>query len=432
LSAEAPLQNFRGSANSSKNLEIFITVQMFIQKLALLKRLAQNPVGGVQWGMGLKLKITTIALILCVGAGVGGMLWLRFSNHKITDRELLREAASEWKSEGEPGNGPNEQIFEQQAAQGYYDDAAATGRLFKSAEDLQWSLVELAKIRAQNGDIQGAKNSLNGLAESDVRARAAKVIALIQAHRGDLSGALDTIAPSGQSDEVFLAFGRHQIERGDFEGALNTAERTKSGYQLYYDIGDALRLRGEQSRARKLAAHMKDRKLAALFLNCARFTLWPDPEVRTIQMTPCDYSWTYATEGKFAEADAVILKNKCSNVSFVAAGQYAIDPTGAEQLLRANADKKELARGLGELVDAAVKKGDIADALRFLGDLQNLSGPDSACLQVHEIARAWTIRDGPKVVLKWAHSRPTTGQRTWALIGMAEALGHPVSRRDYL
>jgi hypothetical protein len=69
----------------------------------------------------------------------------------------------------------------------------------------------------------------------------------------------------GQSDEVFLAFGQYQIEKGNFEGALNTAEQAKSGYQLFYDIGNALRIRGEQSRARKLAARMKDRKLAALF-----------------------------------------------------------------------------------------------------------------------------------------------------------------------
>jgi hypothetical protein len=77
------------------------------------------------------------------------------------------------------------------------------------------------------------------------------------------------IGPFGESDEVFLAYGRHQIEMGDFEGTLNTAERTRSGYQIFYDIGDALRIRGDQSRARKLAA---------LFLECARFTLWPRRE----------------------------------------------------------------------------------------------------------------------------------------------------------
>ncbi len=372
----------------------------------------------------LKLGVSAI-LLFSLAAGIGWVLWLRFSDRKITDQELLREAVAEWKRSGEPGYGPDYQIFEQQAAQGYYDDAAATGHLFKRVDDVQWSVVELAKIRAENGDIQGAKNSVNSLAGSEVRAKATEVIALIQAHRGDLSGALETIAPLGQSDEVFLAFGQYQIERGDFEGTLNTAERTRSGYQLYYDIGDALRLRGQQSRARKLAAHMKDSKHAALFLDCARFTLWPrKEEVRTIQLAPCDYSWMYATEGKFAEAAAIIQQNQCPNVSFVAARQYAVDPADAEHLLRARADQQDLARGLGEFAKVAAEKGNIAEALRFLDNIQSLSGAESVNPEVHAIARAWTIRDGPKAVLKWARSRPTTEQRTWALIGMAEALGH--------
>ena len=161
------------------------------------------------------------------------MLWRRFPHHKITDQELLREAVAQWEKAGEPGNGPNYQIFEQQGAQGYYDDAAATGRLFKRADDVQWSIVELVKIRAENGDIQSAKSAINSLAGSAMQRKAAEVVALIQAQNGDLSGALETSSPFGESDEVFLAYGRYQIEMGDFEGALDTAGRTKSGYQLF-------------------------------------------------------------------------------------------------------------------------------------------------------------------------------------------------------
>jgi hypothetical protein len=101
-------------------------------------------------GLHLKLRIAS-ALVPCVGVGLGWMVWQRIPGHKITDQELLREAIAEWKRAGEPGNGPNYQIFEQQAAQGYYDDAAATARLFKRADDVQWSVVELVKIRAENG-----------------------------------------------------------------------------------------------------------------------------------------------------------------------------------------------------------------------------------------------------------------------------------------
>jgi hypothetical protein len=384
-------------------------------------------------GLHLGLKIAASALVLCVGVGLGWMLWQPFPGHKITDQELLREALTEWTRGGELGDGPNYQIFEQQAAQGYYDDAAATGRLFKRASDVQWSIVELVKIRAENRDFQGAKDSIKSVAESDLQNKAAGVIALMQAQNGDLSGALKTISPFGESDEVFLTYGRRQIEMEDFEGALDIAGRTKSGYQLFYDIGDALRIRGEQSRAHKLAAHMKDRTFAALFLGCARFTLWPHPEeVRVIQATPCDDAYLDATRGKFAEAGEVIQGNGCSNVSFVAIRQYEVDPSGAERLLRDRSDSQDRAFGLGQFAAVAARKGNIVQALRLLTDLQNVSrGEKNVVLAqaratdaVHEIAREWTIKNGPRAVLKWARSRPTTEQRTWALIGMAEALGH--------
>jgi hypothetical protein len=386
-------------------------------------------------------KLSVLAFLLSVGLGVGWMAWRGFSDRKITDQELLREAVAEWKKAGEPGNGPNYQIFEQQAAQGYYDDAAATGRLFKRADDVQWSIVELVKIRPENGDIQGAKDSIRGFAASDLQKKASRGIALIQAQNGDLSGALETIAPFGQSDEVFLAYGGHQIQMGDFEGALDTAGRTKSGYQLFYDIGDALRTRGEQGQARKLAAHMKDRKFAALFLECARFTLWPHPEeVRVIQATPCDDAYLDATRGKFPEADEVIRKNGCSNVSFVVDLQYEVDPSGAERLLRDTSNPQDLAFGLGQFAAVAARKGDIVEALRLLNDLQSVNlGEKNRPLAearvtdaIHQIARGWTIKSGPKAVLKWARSRPTTERRTWALIGMAEALGHSAARRHCL
>ena len=65
-------------------------------------------------GIGLK-----IASLVLSAAAVGWILWLRFPDRKITDQRLLREAVEEWKRAGEPGNGPDYQIFEQQAAQGH-------------------------------------------------------------------------------------------------------------------------------------------------------------------------------------------------------------------------------------------------------------------------------------------------------------------------
>ena len=178
---------------------------------------------------GLGLKVAEFSRLLCVGVGIGWMLWRQLPLHKITDQELLREAVAEWKKAREPGSGPNSQIFEQQAGQGYYEDAAVTGRLFKRVDDVEWAIVELVRIRAENGDIKGAKNSINSLAGSALQKKAGEVVALIQAQNGDLSGALQTIAPFGTSDDVFLAYGHRQVEMGDFEGALDTAGRTKLG-----------------------------------------------------------------------------------------------------------------------------------------------------------------------------------------------------------
>jgi hypothetical protein len=379
------------------------------------------------------LKVAALAIVLCAGASIAWMLRLRGPGHKITDQELLREAVTEWKLAGEPGTGPNYQIFEQQAVQGYYEDAAATGRLYKRADDVQWSIVELAKIRTENGDIQGAKDQIKRFSGSDLGTRAAKVIALTQAHNGDLPGSLETIGPLGDSNEVRLVFGQRQIANGDFDGALKTAEQmdSQSADQAFYGVGDALRDRGEQKRVPELASHMSDRKMAALFVELARFTFRPR-EIETIEIVqpgPCDIAYHGTSDGNFAEVDALIEQNKCSYVSFVATQQYAVDPAGAERLLRRNANPQDLNRGLAEFAVAAAKRGEIAEALRFLDNLQSLNGPGNAYRVVHEIARAWTIRDGPKAVLQWARSRPNTDERTWALIGIAEALGHARPQR---
>ena len=114
--------------------------------------------------------------------------------------------------------------------------------------------------------------------------------------------------------------------------------------------------------------------------------------------------------------------------------QYAVDPTGAEHLLRGTPEPLDLTYGLEQFAVQAANKGDIVEALRFLNDLRNLTttgrernrrlAEATSAQAVHQVARAWTIIDGPRAVLKWARSRPTTGEQTWALIGMAEALGH--------
>jgi hypothetical protein len=195
------------------------------------------------------------------------MLWVRGPGHRTTGQDLLREAIAEWRRSGEPDRGPNPQIFEQQAAQGYYDDAMATARLFTRIDDQDRSIVELAKIRAENGDIQGAKTMIKKFVGSDLGNRATKIIAEVQADKGDLRAALETSSSLGDSDEIFVVFARRQIANGDFDGALRTAEQVKPRLadDLFYKVGDALRVRGEQERMCERASHMSNRRLAALF-----------------------------------------------------------------------------------------------------------------------------------------------------------------------
>jgi len=372
------------------------------------------------------LTLGAVCVALFAAAAVGWMLWLRLPNRKITDQELLREAVEEWKRSGEPGDRPDYQIFEQQAAQGYYEDVAATATLFGRPDDRQWSVEELAKIRAENGDIQGAKAMIKRFAGSDLGNRATEAIAVAQVGNGDLQGALETAAPLGYKDEVLSALARQQIAKGDFDGALQTAEQMKSdsAAQLFYEMGDRLLERGEQRRVQELASHMTDRKLAALFTKLTRFTLRPPEPECVIQAGPCDIAYYDASIGKFAEAVTLVEQNKCPYVSGVAGQQYAVDPVGAQRLLQKATDAKDRAIGLADFATAAASKGEISEALRFYHELESLADIGSRPKVAHDIARSWTIKEGPKKVLKWAHSRPTMEERTWALIGMAEALGH--------
>jgi len=377
------------------------------------------------------LRIVLVA-ILGAAAGVGWLAYLR-SPHTITDRALLREAVAEWQRAGRPGGAIGGEIFKQQARQGYYDDAAWTGRLFDRPDGVRWSVVELARIRAENGDLSGARATIKRFAGSDLEAQIAEAVALVRVAKGDLEGALEIAGAGVDQEEIFLEYARHQLESGDFAAALETAARMRSPNQVFYELGDALAARSEQNRVRELASGIKDRKLAAEFKRLVRITLWPTIGC-VIELTPCMIAADDAGRGRFAEANALIEQNKCKDMSYVAIKEYATDPAGAERLLRSRSTTEDLLFGLDQLAIEAAKKGNIAEAFRFLSDLERLKDGNarSSALAdvrvtdaVQGIARYWTSRDGPKVVLKWVRSRPTSEQRTWALLAMAQALGRP-------
>jgi tetratricopeptide (TPR) repeat protein len=356
------------------------------------------------------------AILVCIVVITVRRLSFRSMPHKITAQELLREALRE-----SPNHSyPETEIFEQQATQGYYDDALATARLATKPDDLHWFIIELAKIHVQNGDAQGAKDIARLF--PDWQPQIFKAIALAQAHQGDLSGALAT--SHADANEILEEFADHQIKQADFPGALQTAERlpANSAGNLFYDIGDALRQRHEQKRVHELAAGMSDRKLAQLFLKLVPLTLWDRKPDYSIQLNACELAGIAAMDKKLAEARKMLEGTHCW-YSFLAIQYYKIDPSEAEKLLRSSTDPKDLTFGLAELAMAAAKKGRIEDALRLDKDAKQIN-PLEGYSATLGIARAWTIRDGPEKVIGWARSLSVPWERKTALLGMAQALGH--------
>jgi tetratricopeptide (TPR) repeat protein len=362
---------------------------------------------------------------LCIAAGILLFLSVGFRG-RVQAQNLLREAARD--------GGPLEQIFGQQAGQGYYDDALATAQLATSSlphqrYELAGWVEELIQIRAENGDIRGAKEMIKQLNDSALDGRGPKVtreVAKIQVDRGDLNGALESCASPADTNAVMEEFGYLKITKGDLEGALKIAEEVNedSAYQLFYALGRALRDRGEQNRLHELASHMNDKKRAAEFLEAAPFTLWPSGEIRTVQGSPCEIAAADASSGKFAEAWSLVHQSNCG-YSYVAIKQYASDPVQAEQELRKSADQRDASFGIAEMAKLAAKKGDIPNALRLLETARQISGGHDFCLDcVREIAWAWTLEGKPDVVLGWARSTPVSHQRGFALLGIAQALGH--------
>ena len=252
-------------------------------------------------------------------------------------------------------------------------------------------------------------------------------VADIQVDRGDLRGALETCVSPADRNEVMEELGKHQIANGDYDGALKTAEQVneRSAYNLFYDVGEALYEGGERKRLHELAFHMTDRKRAAEFLEAAGLTSRPSVVVGAIQTGPCDISWADALSGKFTEAMELVDQNKCPYYSNIAIKEYASNPVEAERELRKRANRQEVSRGLAEMAQTAAKRGDISNALRLVHAGRQTMGNQNFCLDcIHEIAWAWTLKDKPRVVLGWARSLPIAEQRGFALLGIAQALGH--------
>lgn len=368
-------------------------------------------------------------VLLSVAIGISFAMSARNLHAKVSAQDLLREAARD--------GGPFEDILTQQARQGYYNDALATARLATANlpdrnRDYEFSgwIKKLIEIRAENGDINGAKHTVQQFSGSILRDKgheAMMEIAHIQVNRGDLAGALQSCASSADKDDVMEHFGERQIADGDFDGALKTAQQVgeRSAYNLFYDLGSALRERGEQKRLRELASHMTDRKRAAEFVEAARFNLYLEPS-GVILATPCDEAAHDASMGEFTQAWVLFDKNNCDEASFIAVREYPTNPAEAERELLKRDDKLQLGLGLTGMAESAAKGGDVSNALRLLDTGRRTTGDSDFCLDcIRLIAWAWTLKGQTNDALRWARSLPVTEQRGFALLGVAQALAHP-------
>lgn len=364
---------------------------------------------------------------LCAAIGLSMAVALPGLHTKISAQSLLLEAARD--------GGPLGDIFEQQAGQGYYDDALATARLAASnlsdqQRELSGLTATLINIRAENGDIQGAKETARELNDSALAGSGPEVIleiAKVQVDKGDLRGALETCASPADTNEVMEEFGNRQIANGDFDGALETAEQVneRSAYNLFYSVGDALRQRGQQERLQELASRMSNKKRATEFLDASRYTLWPSVEYRVVGPSPCQDALSDAAAGRFQDAWSLVERNKCRFISYIAVRQYASDPVEAERKLLAGSDKQDVSRGIAQLSEAAAKKGDLQDAQRLLAIGRKISGDRAFCPDcIQEIAWAWAVKGERSAALDWARSLPVASERGFALLGIAQALAH--------
>jgi len=376
-----------------------------------------------------------------------------------SDRAILAEAVREYEKAAPPKDRlvPWD-IFCQQAAQGYYDDALASVRLSTHDDDTQYSLIALARIRARNGDAAGALAVARTYAKAATRAKAIEQVAIARAWRGDIKGALGTageltnssdalqqiavveanrghlqaariiVAGIASPDDALQAIAEYQIKSGDFAAALGTAEQMdpSSTGNLLGDAADELKKRGELGRARNLAAGLKSRDLAASFLWNARYAESADRDIPVLRADPCEEAYFAAAQpGGFIQAAATIVRQNCDH-SYPAIEEFGFDPTAAEKLLFSAPKQWDLCFGLTEFAKLSAAKKDIANAVRYISKAQSACyGHPYRSAGIREVARAWTIQSGPKPALAWSRALPTPAEREVALLGVAEAMGRP-------
>jgi len=311
-------------------------------------------------------------------------------------------------------------LVKTRARNGDVQGALRAARVYSNSDTREKAIREIAIAQAKSGDVQGARQTISLLTDAGP---ALEAIAVVQAEKGDIRSARETIAGLIAPNRALEAIGESQIKSGNFEGALETIGQMSPGQtgNLLIDLGRELQKRGQQARVRDLASHITNRELARAFLYYSRYAQSNVEPTAVVVADACAQANSDAVKGNFAAAYGLLAQGKCM-YSFVAIKQYPTDPAGAEQALRRSSDPMDTCFGLTELATAAAAKGNIPDALRFIDAAQKGCGEKYGYLfgAVQQVARQWTLRDKPKKVVG-----PSPGQRERALLGMAEALGHP-------
>ncbi|HXR98669.1 MAG TPA: hypothetical protein VN709_12580 [Terriglobales bacterium] len=309
------------------------------------------------------------------------------------------------------------EVAKSQAARGYYSDAVATAGLEKFLPE--YDFLELVSIRAQNGDIAGAKEMISK-GKSEWRPQAETDIALVQANAGDLKGALETSRDSKYRSQILDAYAGYQYGKNDFDGSLATIGQMPVGRDdpLLWSIAYELAKRGEKSRAHGIL-----KRLAA-----RGFPVHLSPSVND---DPCTQGFNDAQAGKFEKAHAELERSHCGCETIAAASEAAQDLVGVETELRSCPNPSDASAGFADLAKVAAQRGNIREALRFAADTEVPLAYDPLGYRapvMRDIAAAWYKQAGAATVLAWARSLPTGYERVMALLGLVDKL---TPRPDY-
>lgn len=310
------------------------------------------------------------------------------------------------------------EIAKAEAEQAYYNDAIEAWKLTDRWPDLL--LADIVRIRAENGDISGARNMAQKGPSAEAKFGCLREIALVQVKSGDISGAIETTEqlPSRFRQSVLEAIGVRQAESGDLDAALATAKQMQSGWSdsVLFAVADKLSERGNTAEAHKVASRITNKEMAE--------------SVGAPEVTPsinssdaCDIAWQEAKSGNSEGALRALEKANCQCKTLAYIHQHIGDIQGAELALRNCDNPADLSAGMAELAKRSAQSGDIPTALRLAGRV-HVTGAyfeeEYLADAFRYIGRNWGGKDRTAAI-KWAESTPVGFPRAMALLGVAES-----------